>query len=52
MNGTKIQLLGITVVLAGIATNANNAIAWICAGIGLVVSTIGCLKGDKETPGK
>lgn len=47
MKGIKIGIVGVCISLLGMALSTNNAIAYGCAIIGLLISIIGCFIKEK-----
>lgn len=47
MKGIKTGIVGICLGLLGIALSTNNALAYGCATIGLLVAIAGCFIKDK-----
>ena len=48
MNGTKIMLMGIAIILLGIAIATMNFFAFIGGGIGIIITIWGLLKADNN----
>lgn len=51
MNGMKTMLLGIALILFGIAASTMNFIGWGCGAGGLLLTIIGLLREDKSGDG-
>ena len=49
MNSIKIMLLGIAVILLGIAVSTMNFLAWCGGGLGIVIVLIGIFKKDGDS---
>ena len=48
MNGGKVMLLGIAVILLGIAIGTMNFLAWCAGGTGLLIVIAGFFVKDKH----
>lgn len=46
MKGIKLELLGVAVILSGIALSTNNFFAMVCGAAGTLLALIGCLWKD------
>lgn len=48
MKGIKMGIVGVCISLLGIALSTNNALAYGCATIGVVVSAVGCFVKNRQ----